>query len=161
ARRAPRAQWWPCHQQPFTKMTLRRALKTRSGLPGRSETCNRYRNPAACSRRRTTHSGLVSFPLIARIVRDRTSSGVFIAFLLYRSRAAQGFIAPLGKPLKTLRLGLKHAAQTALNLSLRDHLRQTRNDQCPAGYAEIRMRAKLEHAIRNDARSDGLRDWDG
>lgn len=51
---------WRCQKQPCTNTTFRRAGKTKSGHPGRSRRCRRYRYPSACNSRRTTNSGPVS-----------------------------------------------------------------------------------------------------
>lgn len=73
------AQRCQCQKHPCTKITLRRAGKTRSGRPGSPLTCTRYRYPRECASFRTTISGTVCFPLIADIFRRRaadTSSNV-------------------------------------------------------------------------------------
>ena len=57
-----------CQKQPWTRIILRNREKTRSGLPGRSFTCNRYRKPIECTIRRTINSGPVSVPLMRAIL---------------------------------------------------------------------------------------------
>lgn len=47
--------------------------KTRSGWPGRLLACSRKRKPLRNSSRRTRSSGLVFFPRIPAIIRDRTA----------------------------------------------------------------------------------------
>lgn len=56
-----------CQKQPCTKTTFRRDRNTRSGRPGKSFACSRYRYPIPCTRRRTSNSGLVSFERILLI----------------------------------------------------------------------------------------------
>jgi len=60
-----------CQKQPWTKITVRNLGSTRSGRPGRPDTCNRYLNPCACRYRRTRSSGFVSADPIAAIIRER------------------------------------------------------------------------------------------
>ncbi len=57
-----------CQKHPCTKTTFRRLRKTMSGRPGKSAACRRNRYPMPWSMRRTTHSGLVSRPLIRDIL---------------------------------------------------------------------------------------------
>ena len=58
----PRGQQCPCQKQPFTKITLFRAGKTISGVPGRSFRCSLNRKPRRCSTERTDSSGGVPDP---------------------------------------------------------------------------------------------------
>ena len=68
---AYRQSLWRCQKQPCTKTTAQYFGKTRSGQPLISFACTRYRSPRACSARLNTISGLVFFPLIPDIIRDR------------------------------------------------------------------------------------------
>jgi hypothetical protein len=60
-----------CQKQPCTKTTVLCRGSTRSGLPGRSGRCSRYRSPLACRSLRSTISGLVFRPRILDILSDR------------------------------------------------------------------------------------------
>lgn len=60
-----------CQKQPWTKRATRYIGKMRSGLPGRSGLCRRYRSPCRCIQERTTISGFVSRPRIPAIMRLR------------------------------------------------------------------------------------------
>ncbi len=57
----PREHSCPCQKQPWTKITFLLRMNTRSGLPGKSARCNRYRYPILCTSRLTSISGFVSF----------------------------------------------------------------------------------------------------
>ena len=54
-------------------MTFLLGPNTRSGHPGRSRRCSRYRYPLLCNSRRTITSGHVSFCRTAAIIFERTS----------------------------------------------------------------------------------------
>lgn len=60
-----------CQKQPWTSTTALYFGNTRSGFPGRSGTCVRYRNPAACSAVRIVFSGLVFLPRMPAIICER------------------------------------------------------------------------------------------
>jgi hypothetical protein len=55
----PRGHECVCQKQPWTKIIFLRAQKTRSGVPGRSRLCRRYRKPMACTNLLTAISGRV------------------------------------------------------------------------------------------------------
>jgi hypothetical protein len=67
-----------CQKQPCTKRTFLRRAKTRSGTPGRSRRCSRYRYPMPWTSRRTSISGLVSRPR-TRPMRALRCSGVRVS----------------------------------------------------------------------------------
>lgn len=62
---------WRCQKQPWTNMAARYRGKTISGLPGSFAECRRKRNPAPCNAFRRRTSGVVFFPLMPAIIRDR------------------------------------------------------------------------------------------
>lgn len=66
---------WRCQKQPCTKITTLCRRITKSGLPGKSFTCKRYRKPMPCKALRKANSGTVSFPRMRAIRMDR-SAGV-------------------------------------------------------------------------------------
>lgn len=71
----PQPSCW-CQKQPFTKITHLRFGNTRSGVPGSSLRCRRYRNPSECTSRRAASSGVVFFALtkaIKRLLRSGVS----------------------------------------------------------------------------------------
>ncbi len=70
----PERQLWPCQKQPFTKMTLRRPAKTRSGVPGSDRSWSRYRYPILWASLLTSSSGFVSLLLTRAIRRLRCSA---------------------------------------------------------------------------------------
>lgn len=57
-----------CQKQPWTKITRRLPVNTRSGDPGRCRACSRYRKPIAWTNRRTTISGRVSRPRTSAMI---------------------------------------------------------------------------------------------
>jgi len=63
----------PCQKQPFTKRTAPNFGKTRSGLPGKSLTCNLKRKPLACRDFLMINSGLVFLPFMPDIIRLRVA----------------------------------------------------------------------------------------
>ena len=79
AGRRKRWQSWPCQKHPFAKIAARYFGKARSGLPGRSFTCNRNRKPFRCKALRNSSSGLVFFPRIPAIIRLRTAGSTMSA----------------------------------------------------------------------------------
>jgi hypothetical protein len=60
-----------CQKHPCINITARNFGNTRSGVPGKSFTCNLNRYPLACNRRRTINSGLVSRDRIAAMFFER------------------------------------------------------------------------------------------
>lgn len=60
-----------CQKQPWTKITSWYLGSTISGLPGRSLTLIRNRNPCACRYLRTFNSGRVFLPRMPDIIRER------------------------------------------------------------------------------------------
>ena len=67
-----------CQKQPLTKTTFRKRRKTRSGVPGNSLTCKRYRYPRLCAIFRTAYSGRVSFALM-RLISALRFSGLIMS----------------------------------------------------------------------------------
>lgn len=77
---------WRCQKQPWTKMHNLYLGKTRSGLPGRIVTCNRYLKPCAYRNLRMISSGCVFFPLIPDIMQERVlRSTISIDFFPFSS----------------------------------------------------------------------------
>lgn len=70
-----RGQLWRCQKHPLTNNALARPGNTRSGVPGRSLRCNRYRSPSACAAFRTASSGPVFFEFTRDIVHERIEVG--------------------------------------------------------------------------------------
>ena len=64
---------WRCQKHPCTRMAVRSAGSTMSGVPGSARTLRRKRNPLRCSALRTIRSGPVSLPRMLRMMRLRTS----------------------------------------------------------------------------------------
>ena len=62
-----------CQKQPCTKIALRRGPNTRSGFPGRSFRCSRYRYPIPWTSFRTASSGFIPLLLILRMFSERRS----------------------------------------------------------------------------------------
>lgn len=62
-----------CQKQPCTKTTAPYFGRAMSGRPRIFFACSRYRKPRACNARRNCNSGIVSFPPIPAIIRDRVS----------------------------------------------------------------------------------------
>ena len=65
-----------CQKQPCTKHTAWYFRKTKSGVPGRPLSCNRYRNRRRYIARRRSSSGPLFFARILDIVRDRVSRSI-------------------------------------------------------------------------------------
>jgi hypothetical protein len=61
-----------CQKQPCTRMTVRCAGSTMSGVPGSDFTLTRNRNPLRWSALRTVRSGPVPDPRMLRMMRLRT-----------------------------------------------------------------------------------------
>lgn len=60
-----------CQKHPCTKITVLNLGNTRSGFPGSRASWSRYLNPALCRALLITSSGLVSFPRIDAMIRER------------------------------------------------------------------------------------------
>ena len=60
-----------CQKQPWTNRHNRCLENTKSGFPGRSFLCRRYRSPISWHTDRTTNSGCVFLPLIIDMIFER------------------------------------------------------------------------------------------
>jgi hypothetical protein len=65
---------WRCQKQPCTNMHVLYLARTISGQPGRFFTWILNLNPLRCRNRRTFNSGIVFFPLMLDIIRERVST---------------------------------------------------------------------------------------
>lgn len=79
----------PCQKQPWTNTHAPIAGNTRSGLPGRSRRCSRYRRPSRCRNRLTSSSGEVSWLRIRRIFSLRRSGVSVSTAPVYGSRRGE------------------------------------------------------------------------
>ena len=70
---------WRCQKQPWTNMAARYRGRTISGLPGSFAECRRKRNPAPCNAFRRRTSGVVFFPLMPAIIRERVFASTMSA----------------------------------------------------------------------------------
>lgn len=70
---------WRCQKHPWTNMAARNFGRTMSGLPGSFAECRRKRKPAPCNAFRRRNSGVVFFPLMPAIIRDRVFASTMSA----------------------------------------------------------------------------------
>ena len=74
-----------CQKQPCTWIAARCLGSKISGRPGSPVTWSRYRSPRRCSARRSSSSGLVSFPWIPAIILERvilSTTSIIRSFLV-------------------------------------------------------------------------------